>query len=340
MIKINYEEKKYEIERVYKKWFKENCLDELIEHLKENKELRNIIFFSCKYNDDNILENLEKYSKDNRLIEEEIINFFISEPKVHFVLVDKFQNKNFEDKNKKIKTDKKEDSEIKKFFKSKYNHFRQKTAISIVNLLDIKVCPYCNVDYIDIYKDDKENLEKFVGQLDHYFDKDSYCYLAISLYNLIPCCQKCNHIKQSKKSQVFHPYLSDHKGLYKFKTYWDSDYDIAYLYGLSDKFNITIEANEYSKHDKALLEESKEVFRLDQKYKSRKIEIKNIIEKIHMYNDILLKEYEDQLFNDKNKFNIDDMKKVIFNNDFDEDKHNERLMSKLTYDILKEFDVK
>ena len=345
MIKINYEQKKQEIEEIYKNWFKNNCLESLVGYLRSSRELRDIIFYNSSYDDENILKLLNEYSKEDDIIGNEIIKFFLRDPYFHFILVDKFKNNDFEENMDKINTVKKEDSEIKKFFKNKYKNFRGKVAIPIINILDIKVCPYCNIDYIDVYKDDEGNADKFVGQLDHYFDKDSYCYLAISLYNLIPCCQKCNHIKQNKKSKVFHPYLSTHKGLYKFKTSWNSKHDIAYLYGLSDEFNIIIDINEFSRQEKLLLEKSVEVFRLKEKYNSRKLEIKNLIEKIHIYNDLLLKEYEEQLFNnndiynDRNRFNIDDMKKIIFNNDFDEDKHSDRLMSKLTYDILNEFDI-
>lgn len=62
------------------------------------------------------------------------------------------------------------------------------------------VCPYCNRTYIKHVKGkktDADEVEKDVeikAQLDHFYDKDKYPYLAVSRYNLVPCCPTCNGI--------------------------------------------------------------------------------------------------------------------------------------------------
>lgn len=49
--------------------------------------------------------------------------------------------------------------------------------------------------------------------LDHFFPKDKYKYLAINFYNLIPICKWCNYLKNNSdpltvnKNQIFHPYF-------------------------------------------------------------------------------------------------------------------------------------
>lgn len=62
-----------------------------------------------------------------------------------------------------------------------------------------KRCPYCAVDH--------------VTTVDHYFSKDEYPYLSVSLQNLIPSCAECNHLKGSRSKMngfpVLHPYFDD-----------------------------------------------------------------------------------------------------------------------------------
>ena len=83
---------------------------------------------------------------------------------------------------------------------------------------DLRVCPYCNRTYIPfISLDDKD--KQIRGQLDHFYPKDKYPYLAVSLYNLVPSCPYCNGktCKESKdpydEDMVSPFFLRDHKGL-------------------------------------------------------------------------------------------------------------------------------
>lgn len=62
------------------------------------------------------------------------------------------------------------------------------------------VCPYCNRTFIKHVKGKKtdtagnEIVVEIKAQLDHFYDKDKYPYLAVSRYNLVPCCPTCNGI--------------------------------------------------------------------------------------------------------------------------------------------------
>lgn len=57
--------------------------------------------------------------------------------------------------------------------------------------LDVKVCPYCNRCLIEPI-DDGAGKRTVVGELDHFYCKSKYPYLAVSLYNLVPSCGICN----------------------------------------------------------------------------------------------------------------------------------------------------
>lgn len=64
-------------------------------------------------------------------------------------------------------------------------------AETLVRKLELTVCPYCNRSFIHSI----EEKEARVCQIDHFFSKGDYPYLALSFYNLIPSCYACNHTK-------------------------------------------------------------------------------------------------------------------------------------------------
>lgn len=82
------------------------------------------------------------------------------------------------------------------------------------DMLGITECPYCNADSI-------ERIEVggrgFGPDIEHYFPQSEFPYLALSLFNLIPACNKCNgRIKKAivpPFPKCTHPYRdSFHEG--------------------------------------------------------------------------------------------------------------------------------
>lgn len=68
------------------------------------------------------------------------------------------------------------------------------SAYAFVMAGGLRVCPYCNRQYItpliELKKDG--SIAKVRGDLDHFYPKSIYPFLSMSLYNLIPCCKFCN----------------------------------------------------------------------------------------------------------------------------------------------------
>jgi hypothetical protein len=101
---------------------------------------------------------------------------------------------------------------VKKFFKKKYENLRENPkGYWLASHLNVKVCSYCNREYTFHYlTEDKE--PKILYDFDHFFNKGTYPYLALSFYNLVPSCSICNsRFKHSEKftlTKNFHPYLS------------------------------------------------------------------------------------------------------------------------------------
>ena len=78
-------------------------------------------------------------------------------------------------------------------------------------------CPYCNFHQLEAYQASGGKMHK--GPLDHFYDKARYPYLALSIYNLVPVCDQCNHEKLTKPTSLgshTHPFHDDFHDLVVF----------------------------------------------------------------------------------------------------------------------------
>lgn len=78
---------------------------------------------------------------------------------------------------------------------------------AIMKGTDLIVCPYCNREYVgnvDVFKIVGGNIVRrnIKGQLDHFYHKALYPYLAISRYNLVPSCHTCNEVPNKHDDDV------------------------------------------------------------------------------------------------------------------------------------------
>ncbi len=67
----------------------------------------------------------------------------------------------------------------------------------LIDSLKVRVCPYCNRNYIFSGKDVR------TCELDHFFPKSLYPIFAVSFYNLIPSCPTCNGKKKDDILKVY-----------------------------------------------------------------------------------------------------------------------------------------
>lgn len=85
----------------------------------------------------------------------------------------------------------------------------------ILHAINSDVCPYCNASFIR----SKFVNGKIQGELDHFYPKDIYPFLAVFKYNLVPSCAMCNgHAgkfkKDTFKNRLVNPYtLETDEGL-------------------------------------------------------------------------------------------------------------------------------
>lgn len=106
--------------------------------------------------------------------------------------------------------------QVKKIFVDAYTQLFPKAEF--IKALDIKVCPYCNRSYVECI-DKKDGSSPIKGQIDHFYSKEEYPFLALSRYNLIPSCNDCNGVggkfrKEASEISLVNPYLlKDSNGL-------------------------------------------------------------------------------------------------------------------------------
>ena len=104
--------------------------------------------------------------------------------------------------------------EVSKLFN--YTNFCKKKkgwdAYKLCGGLAVKVCPYCQQVELPTLLNEK-NSRGFRPALDHFFHKDKYPHLALSIANLIPSCTTCNSNLKGEidffENLHLHPYFDN-----------------------------------------------------------------------------------------------------------------------------------
>jgi len=195
--------------------------------------------------------------------------------------------------------------------------------------LTISTCYYCNIDYINSYNVDKKKKNKFT--LDHYYDKSTYPYLALSLYNFVPSCYACNSkLKGIKEFSNLSPssIKFDFNQKVKFRLYLtDSCKDLNIK--LEKNIDIKLKERYSDEYEKYI-----EVFKLNERYQAHKDIVFEMIKKAELYPESRLKELQDLT-----GINYQQIKKDIFNLIDDNMDLSKKPFSKLIKDITQELNL-
>ncbi len=200
-------------------------------------------------------------------------------------------------------------------------------AYTLVNKLGINTCPYCNRNYISVITKDEKNDSKTRPQLDHFFPKTIYPFLACSFYNLIPSCSVCNLMKSDKDSyndELISPYEID-----------NDTFKFSYSLNNLDIVNIGILNNHqynYRESIKITFDKKNDInekyFELEKLYNQehRDIVIELLVKKAY---------YPESYINELSKFSFskDEIYRYLFSNYSQEDDLHKRPLSKLIKDI-------
>ena len=89
--------------------------------------------------------------------------------------------------------------------------------------LGVKYCVYCNADSVYSFNIKGGRALPYASALDHFLPRHLHPYFALNLYNLVPCCTRCNTSLKGKKETDFQsyasPYSDDLYGSFKVRAY-------------------------------------------------------------------------------------------------------------------------
>lgn len=220
-------------------------------------------------------------------------------------------------------------------------------AYQLVMKLNVKICPYCNRQYIFTICND---TGKTRGRLDHFYDKSTYPYLALSLYNLIPCCNTCNtDFKGSSEFSIkthLNPYVDEFGEYFKFSVQMISGKDlkpgdsnqINYLKGIGDEFEIVIKDSSIDDNLRMKINNNLKIFKIRELYNMHKDYVIDLIKKRVMYSDSQIDElyslYKGSLFSSR-----EDVVSNIVSNYISYSHLDKRVLAKLTSDISEELNL-
>ena len=192
---------------------------------------------------------------------------------------------------------------------------------TFIELLDIDTCPYCNRSYI--YSLDKS--KKVKPEIDHFYPKSIYPFLAASFYNLIPSCQTCNGLSVKSSidthiQQIVNPYLIEPED-FKFT------YDIVSMSlfnPISTKGSIKVKFTES-------ITQNDELFKLSEFYEKHEDHVLELIIKSQLE---YSKKYRDYLSSYNGlHFSDSEIDRLIVGNYTGLDELHKRPLSKLYRDI-------
>jgi len=209
---------------------------------------------------------------------------------------------------------------------------RKNVNSELIRKYGLKCCPYCNENYV-VNRERKNGIIYATAQLDHFYPRDKFPIFAVSLYNLVPCCSSCNHIKQTKEIEI-----SPHNHSLEFShlkiSYipmsvdWISnpeEIEIQFKYDMSDK--------EFEKG----MERNLDVMGIKSSYMAHTDYMQEILKKAQIYGKEtrgnLLKDFPDLFSSDE------ELIRTIFGNYIETKDLLKRPLSKMTQDLLEELKV-
>lgn len=136
-----------------------------------------------------------------------------------------------------------------------YSAFRSSSKASwFCEMLRIKSCLYCNAQFALVVG--KEGAKKkLLFQLDHFYNKNRYPFLSLTIGNLVPSCSTCNISKSKKEFSInshIHPYHEDANLAFEFDI--DSNNVLEYLLNSKDvkllipKIKLAVPGSRFQSH--------------------------------------------------------------------------------------------
>ncbi|SFC72322.1 hypothetical protein [Flavobacterium phragmitis] len=209
---------------------------------------------------------------------------------------------------------------VKLFVKSGYeNWFQPIFGKKLLNFINQDTCTYCNRNYTL-----QTVVNRSRAQIDHWFSKETFPLLALSFYNLIPCCPTCNHAKLDEvvNNDFAHPYTCIEE---------NQKFTFSFNYvSLNEDYDIKCKVDENSKMDNTL-----KGFKIKEIYNAHsKKELKDLLELRYKYSDNYIDLLINKTFN--GLMSKEEIYRMIFGIEIQEQDYHKRPFSKFKHDIINE----
>lgn len=221
-----------------------------------------------------------------------------------------------------------------------YQKLRALPILPLYRDLKVNSCIYCNAQLnvvldISFYKNRPKKGQvkerKATFELDHFDAKSKYPFLAISFFNLIPCCSSCNKSKLVTDALFYLYTETDNLDVFEFQIEKKS---LLKYWRTKDLNDIKIEFKSLVA-DPSILNNHKKIFKTEELYDTQKDVAEELIHKRFAYNRAykmyLEKDYKQKLFSDQAIVN-----RLIIGNYDKPDEVHKRPLSKFTQDIAKQ----
>lgn len=219
------------------------------------------------------------------------------------------------------------DKSKSKSFTPKLSKLQPKISSFFQDNLNVDTCYFCNIEFINKFKSSANGEFKNGFTLDHFIDKGTYPYLALSLHNLIPSCYTCNskvkgvdeinNLSPSSSNFVFDEKVKFNTFIKNENLQIDGERDFDLL--LKEYFSL-----DYKEYIDGFL--------LNERYEYHKYKVIEMINKRKNYPDSRIKELAKLTQQTEEEVKQDLFSQYLFE---DEDLH-KRPLSKLVRDITKE----
>lgn len=307
--------------------YERTMLDGLIERIKSGRESNNIHIELSADAKNILMPNWDTENPDVSILKK----LLISEP-VELKSYNDYIMERLNDLPDPNKPDK--DKLLKIFnYEGVFNDSSKKRAFWLAKNIERNTCAYCNRQYIfTVEKGTGRNRQERIVRpvFDHWFPKDKYPLLSISLFNLIPSCTICN---SSAKGNIdfdlddhLHPYVHEERPPnFTFKASKTID--------KKPQWTVKIHRQADSKEDKTI-----KAFELDEIYAMHgELEVSDIMYFKESYPDGYLSDLFDNLLKDSTrKMTKHDVYRMLFGTEMDSKKYLDRPFGKLKHDLLKE----
>lgn len=211
----------------------------------------------------------------------------------------------------------------------------------ILEDVNISVCPYCNrnfIRYIEVGRTAQGTTKSIKAELDHFYPRSLFPYLAISRHNLVPCCHDCNsqsgkHDKDTRKLMVVNPYTLESSEGMTFKMKIKSGTKFLNLDTCAE--GIEIELDTTANPD---LDNNASIFHLETIYNTHTDSAAEVYYKYALrQNGTYLNATKESLKKRKMNLTTNDIRRLQLGFYTDEKDFNRRPLSKFIADIAKQY---